>query len=300
MNDTSSVTLDPLQTGLRLGAAGAAAGLGIAAIHKAVRERHGHKHVSVLKPMLAGAAIGAALGGGMALQSWRSKRMNQPATKYAALCRLVEKRAVLDSYARFGEEHPFLNTGAYLLPGVGSAMAAADTVRSASEGRWLAAAGNAAMIPMGLIGLGGIAKALPRMALAARLASKGGPAKSMGHYLRTAEQGLSGKRPKLGLWERTWQGVGTDLFNRPLRNMPVMSTANRWAQRGQQLENRLGVGHKFKSLQGIPGLNRLTGAGATTLGSVGLLTADTLRSAPTQPQGSGYQGEYAPPGEYRY
>ena len=236
----------------------------------------------------------------MALQSWRSKRMNQPATKYAALCRLMEKKAVLDSYARFGEEHPFLNTGAYFLPGVGSAMSAADTVRSASEGRWLAAAGNAAMIPLGLIGLGGIGKALPRMALAARMASKGGKGTGMGQHLLNAERNLShGPVQKLGPWERTWQGMGTKMFQGPLGNMATPQAAQ-WAQRGQRLEDRLGVGRTFKSLQGLPGLRRLTVPGALTLGGTGALVGDSMHEMRNQPQGSGYQGEYAPPGEYRY
>lgn len=274
-----NVIMDPLSVGLRLGTAGAAAGLGLAAIHRAIRARQANKkskeHTSVLKPMLAGAAIGLTLGAGVTAERWRQKNM---ATKYAGLRTALEKHAALDSYAAWGERHPWLNTGAYFIPGVGAGMAAADTVHSFSKGKVLSGLGNLAMIPLGLMGLGGIARAIPGMARVARAAKATGTGV---RNSRAALQGAGALGPEVGRFGRTWRNIGTKLFQEPLAGMTTADTG-RWAGRGQRLDRSIGVGRKFDSLKNVPGLRHMDASHAIMAGGTGLSIAGGLSEAQAQ------------------
>ena len=62
---TNPLQLEPMKAGFQVGMAGAAAGLGLSAIHRAIRLNAGNTEpVAVFKPILLGATIGAALGAG--------------------------------------------------------------------------------------------------------------------------------------------------------------------------------------------------------------------------------------------
>jgi len=133
---------NPLTTGLQVGALGAAAGMGWAAIHRSIRMNAGNNTpVAVVKPLIVGALIGSALGtaAGMAGSgrigptrepTWEGVEediMNK-ASKYSGLNTIVEKRA-MTKYG-LGPIGTAADIGTYFIPGVGQARMGWDAVRS--------------------------------------------------------------------------------------------------------------------------------------------------------------------------
>jgi hypothetical protein len=135
---------------------GAAGGLGYAAIHRALRLKAGNKApVAVWRPILAGAAVGALLGGMSAykmrntatnMQAWRYHKSAHVNPKYAGLLKLAAPGRGL----RIAQT--IANEGSYWIPGVGTARMGVDAVGSfgrgignLAHGRW----------KKGLAGVGG-------------------------------------------------------------------------------------------------------------------------------------------------
>lgn len=197
--------INPFKDGLRMGALGAAAGVGLAGIQRAIRLRAGDATpVSVYKPMALGAVIGAALGGIGSYRLYKKIEGNQPyaqpQTWEDLADRLEENSEVTNKYA--GLRHVVKSAQEasmgweaakipmYFIPGLGTAVTAGDALSStgrsiknlfhgnlrgaASEG--LGAVGNAALalgtlFTGGTNLLGGIAKGTKRIANIGRLAS---------------------------------------------------------------------------------------------------------------------------------
>ena len=288
-----NVAFNPISTGLQLGAAGAAAGLGLAAVHRAIKvHRYRHPtHTPVVRPMLAGAVIGMALGTGMAIQSRRMQ-----ATKYASLLPLLEKRSLFDRYADWQSRHPWASLGSYMIPGVGAGLSTMDAARSFGQGHILSGIGNALMIPAGLIGLGGVARGVPRMAQVARMAQESG--KGVRVARNTLDAAEASKGVGSGLWagvkgipgqvgdayERTWQNAGTKAFEPQLAAMSPEQTA-RISQWGNGLERFLGageearMGNRYAALNKVPWVKNWTPFGMSQVAGVGLNIAGGVREA---------------------
>lgn len=154
----SGQSINPFSTGMQMGVLGAAAGVGIAGIHRALRLKMGDRTpVAVYKPMLIGATIGAALGG---IGSYKAKKhkaehntnpagswaevgsrmvRNTPISKYAGLRRVVglDKRAQDANMALETAKIPL-----YFVPGVGTALTAWDAAKGYGRGISNLARGN--------------------------------------------------------------------------------------------------------------------------------------------------------------
>ena len=140
--------VNPFKTGLQLGAVGAAAGVGIAGIQRALRLRAGNTTpVSVYKPMAIGAMIGAALGGIGGYKQHQYVDTHQPypqpqswdelsgrleagseLNKYGGLMRIVKRAQAADIAKEVGK------TGLYFVPGVGTVMTAGDALHGYGSG----------------------------------------------------------------------------------------------------------------------------------------------------------------------
>jgi hypothetical protein len=252
MQKRAQVIPNPLSVGLQIGTAGAAAGLGYAAIHRAIRlHRNNEDPVSVVKPMLIGAFIGSVAGVGLGMNRMRTPQIPN---RYNGI-----KQALFDSYADWSERHPLASTGSYFIPGVGAAMSGADALHSLSKGNYLSAAGSALMMVPGALGLGGIAKAIPRMARAAR-------------GIKPAHQP--------GRWGQVWQGAGQRMFGDSLGKM-APDKALRIGKAGARFERHLGWGGKK-----FMGLGRY---GWTNVAGIGLGTAGGMQEA-KQEGSTPYQG----------
>ena len=221
---------DPLRLGVQLGAAGAAAGLGWAAIHRAVRLRHQNDDpVSVVKPVLVGAMIGATLGVAGSASQWGKQGM---ATKYAAL-----KTALFDSYSDWSNEHPLASTAGYWLPGVGTVLSGMDAIHDFSHGNIARGIGNTLMMPFGLVSAGGLMKSMPRLAQLARL---GRASAAVGPEATSAAKTLVDAHNRMGRFATAWQRPAAAMAEGPLSRMSPQ-TAGDWWHRGRNLERGMGV-----------------------------------------------------------
>jgi hypothetical protein len=266
---SSETSVNPIDLGLRFGAGGAAAGLGWAAIRKALHARKAERDgtaeapTAVARPVLAGAMIGMALGTGLGAAAWKRKNMS----KYAALLPMLEKKALFDTYANMREANPWKSLASDMVPGVGAATMAGDALHSFSKGKWLAGLGSAAMVPLGLIPGAGLLKSIPRLARLAKATAAGGKGvRSAQRGLATAARMAGPVKPQ-GMMSRGFDAATVKMFGGRLAGMSEGQIA-RASNYGTRINHRLGVGRKFDGLQRIPGLRNLTGAGAT--GLVGL------------------------------
>ncbi len=201
--NTTPMHTNPLAAGVQLGMLGAAAGLGVAGVQRALRLKAGNQVAPpVLRAMLVGSVIGAGLGVAASLTtqpdastsaaSWpdlAAKIQNdlyggmQKQNEYCGLTLLVEKQA--------GLAGTIINEGSYWLPGIGTVRMGWDAIKGYGNaiksfaggnvrqgfGRLSGALGNtlfaAASLATGGAALGRVAK-LGRMGRALRIAAKGG------------------------------------------------------------------------------------------------------------------------------
>ena len=299
--------VNPFTAGMQLGALGAAAGVGLAGIQRAIRLKAGDRTpVSVYKPMVIGAVIGAALGtaGGYKTlkkveksqpypppQTWAelSERLGQDAysdlaPKYAGL-NIIVKRAQLGS--------SLAQMGLYFVPGVSSLMYGRDALGSLKGlgsdvmgGNWkgaigsgLGLLGNVAGAAAGLFGLGGVARGIKGLASVAKL-GKGlsGPAAA------TATRWATGR---LGpLWQRM---------------APAAAKLTPYANKLQAFDTKLQPYQKYRGRLGTMGYASLA---APLLGGGmggGMPAGEPMPAGPVRP--TGYRGGYdargiALPGSY--
>lgn len=200
--------INPFKTGLQLGAVGAAAGVGIASIQRALRLRAGDTTpVSVYKPMVLGAVIGAALGSVGGYKSHQYIDTHQPYPQpqsWDELAGRLEDGAELNKYGGLMHivKHAQATGGDIAMeaakiplsfvPVVGTAMAVGDAAgnigrgwRNVFKGNWRGAAGegmgfagNAALALASLFTggsniLGGTAKSIKGIANIGRLGQAG-------------------------------------------------------------------------------------------------------------------------------
>ena len=227
---------NPLTTGLQVGALGAAAGLGWAAIHRSIRMKAGDKTpVAVVKPMLVGALIGSALGtaAGMAGRgrgmtprkpSWEGVEqdiMNRTA-EYKGLGAIVDKQAMVKRGLSVGGE--LANAATYFIPGVGQVRMGYDALSSFGgalgslfKGNFREAGGKA------LSGLGSTAM-LAGSAFGGQYIAGGVKALRAG---RAAAAAGKAAKPAFGLAERMGRVVGPHIGEGTLNSMDRASSVMR-------------------------------------------------------------------------
>lgn len=92
--------MSPLLAGLQLGIVGAGAGLGVAAIRRGLLNQATHPgQVAVIRPVLIGATIGAALGSGLSLANRGKPRQDAPSTWRDLSNDIVQRGVQMSKYS---------------------------------------------------------------------------------------------------------------------------------------------------------------------------------------------------------
>jgi hypothetical protein len=188
----SGMSRNPVQAGFQMGLIGAGAGLGWAAIHRAIRLKTGNQApVPMARPVVVGGLIGATLGT-LAANRMRSNAMNTDAYRaFMASQPKVAEALTKQAGKKLRMAGTILNEGSYWVPVVGTTRLGLDAVGGFGRGLWnlvrgrwkkgLAGLGsglaNTAFAAASLVPGGGALKGvsrLGRLGRAARIASKGG------------------------------------------------------------------------------------------------------------------------------